>query len=247
VTGSAKNAPPARRMTSRWNCTTACQGAARAQDDVMVRARTQNSLNSIRGGPWSSRGFEHRAPDELNIGPAAGSLMVHSTGVSGLIPKSRLEAPDVDSINSRSCQKPQLQPVSDLGELTVGSRWTWCDVMRTSRAIISRNLRSVCSGPVPSVAQIWLVGFMQYDLAYFDHETCRLESVDNPFQAKVLPMSPVKTVTHVSGNEYCRSYAVSYAYTVAGRYRVQNSSPLAELWVSPDQTAIRVQNREFWS
>jgi putative transposase len=38
---------------------------------------------------------------------------------------------------------------------------------------------------------IWLVSFMHYDLGYFDHETCRLESVENPFQAKVLPMSPV--------------------------------------------------------
>ncbi len=39
--------------------------------------------------------------------------------------------------------------------------------------------------------KIWLVSFMQYDLEYFDHETCRLESIDNPFQTKVLPMSPV--------------------------------------------------------
>jgi len=39
--------------------------------------------------------------------------------------------------------------------------------------------------------RIWLANFMQYDLGYFDHETCSLESVDNPFQAKVLPMSPV--------------------------------------------------------
>jgi hypothetical protein len=30
-----------------------------------------------------------------------------------------------------------------------------------------------------------------YDLGFFDHETCRLESVDNPFEPKVLPMSPV--------------------------------------------------------
>ena len=34
--------------------------------------------------------------------------------------------------------------------------------------------------------------FMQYDLGFFDHETCRLESVENPFRAKVLPMSPNK-------------------------------------------------------
>ena len=30
---------------------------------------------------------------------------------------------------------------------------------------------------------------MQYDLGYFDDETCRLEPIDNPFGPKVLPMS----------------------------------------------------------
>jgi putative transposase len=38
--------------------------------------------------------------------------------------------------------------------------------------------------------QIWLVSFMEYDLGYFDDETCRLEPLDNPFGPKVLPMSP---------------------------------------------------------
>ncbi len=39
--------------------------------------------------------------------------------------------------------------------------------------------------------QIWLVSFMDYDLGYFDHETCRPEPLDNPFGPKVSPMSPV--------------------------------------------------------
>jgi putative transposase len=38
--------------------------------------------------------------------------------------------------------------------------------------------------------KIWLVSFMHYDLGYFDHETCRLESAHSPFVEKVLPMSP---------------------------------------------------------
>jgi putative transposase len=38
---------------------------------------------------------------------------------------------------------------------------------------------------------IWLVSFMRFDLGFFDHETCRIESAANPFAAKVLPMSPV--------------------------------------------------------
>lgn len=38
--------------------------------------------------------------------------------------------------------------------------------------------------------QVWLVSFMGYYLGYFDDETCRLEPIENPFSAKVLPMSP---------------------------------------------------------
>ena len=38
--------------------------------------------------------------------------------------------------------------------------------------------------------RIWLVSFMDYDLGYFDDETCRLEPLANPFGPKLLPMSP---------------------------------------------------------
>lgn len=38
---------------------------------------------------------------------------------------------------------------------------------------------------------IWLVSFMNYDLGYFDEQTCKLEPLENPFGAKVLPMSSV--------------------------------------------------------
>ncbi len=46
---------------------------------------------------------------------------------------------------------------------------------------------------------IWLVSFMDYDLGYFDLETRVLEPLDNPFGPRLLPMSPVRCVTHVSG------------------------------------------------
>jgi putative transposase len=42
--------------------------------------------------------------------------------------------------------------------------------------------------------KIWLVSFMEFDLGYFDEDTCRVEPIDNPFAAKVLPMSPVWTI-----------------------------------------------------
>jgi len=57
------------------------------------------------------------------------------------------------------------------------------------------NLSGVFAGQRVGVKQveekIWLVSFMRYDLGFFDHETCRIESAENPFAAKLLPMSPV--------------------------------------------------------
>ena len=56
------------------------------------------------------------------------------------------------------------------------------------------NLSQVFAGQAVGVKQVseqvWLVSFMDYDLGYFDDETCRLEPIDNPFGPKVLPMSP---------------------------------------------------------
>src|SRR5689334_1835373 len=56
------------------------------------------------------------------------------------------------------------------------------------------NLSTVFAGQNVGIKQIteeiWLVSFMDYDLGYFDHETCRLEPLDNPFGPKVLPMRP---------------------------------------------------------
>jgi putative transposase len=56
------------------------------------------------------------------------------------------------------------------------------------------NLSTVFAGQKVGVSQvgehIWLVSFMDYDLGYFDDETCRLEPIGNPFWRKVLPMCP---------------------------------------------------------
>ena len=40
---------------------------------------------------------------------------------------------------------------------------------------------------------------MDYDLRYFDLEMRVLEPLENPFGPKVLPMSSVRSVTHVPG------------------------------------------------
>jgi putative transposase len=54
------------------------------------------------------------------------------------------------------------------------------------------NLSYVFAGQSVGVTQVgertWLVTFMQYDLGYFDDETCRLEPIENLFGPKVLPL-----------------------------------------------------------
>ncbi len=54
------------------------------------------------------------------------------------------------------------------------------------------NFSHVFAGQKVGVTQvgerIWLVTFMQYDLGYFDDETCRLEPIENPFGPKLLPI-----------------------------------------------------------
>ena len=56
------------------------------------------------------------------------------------------------------------------------------------------NLSHALAGQNVGVTQVgdrvWLVSFMQYDLGYFDDEAIRVEPIENPFGAKVLPMSP---------------------------------------------------------
>lgn len=46
---------------------------------------------------------------------------------------------------------------------------------------------------------IWLVSFLAYDLGYIDLEQKTLQTIDNPFGTRLLPMSWEQSVAHVSG------------------------------------------------
>ncbi len=71
-------------------------------------------------------------------------------------------------------------------------------ITKCGRLCLNRNkinITSVLAGQNVGITQtddkIWLVSFMNYDLGYFDEDAKRLEPIDNPFGAKVLPMSQV--------------------------------------------------------
>ena len=93
---------------------------------------------------------------------------------------------------------PSPRPYRGIGELTYPLHDRTITVTRCGRLCIGKrkiNFSTVFAGQNVGIKevsdQIWLVSFMQYDLGFFDHETCRLEPAANPFEAKVLPMSPV--------------------------------------------------------
>lgn len=57
------------------------------------------------------------------------------------------------------------------------------------------NVSTVFAGQNVGITQvddkIWLVSFMDFDIGYFDIDTCRLEPTKNPFLVNLLPMSPI--------------------------------------------------------
>jgi putative transposase len=57
------------------------------------------------------------------------------------------------------------------------------------------NLSTVFAGQNVGIKEVdekvWLISFMHYDLGFFDHESNRFDCAQNPFAAKVLPMSSV--------------------------------------------------------
>src|SRR6476619_3005724 len=94
--------------------------------------------------------------------------------------------------------RPSPRPYRGLGELEYPFHDRTVTVTHCGRICLGKrkiNLSTVFAGQNVGIKEvsdkIWLVTFMHYDLGFFDHEVCRLEPVDNPFEPKVLPMSPV--------------------------------------------------------
>jgi putative transposase len=94
--------------------------------------------------------------------------------------------------------KPSGRPYRGLPELDYPLHDQTITVTACGRICLQSkkiNLSQVFAGQRVGVKEeddkIWLVSFMDYDIGYFDLETCRVEPLDNPFGPKVLTMSPV--------------------------------------------------------
>ena len=88
---------------------------------------------------------------------------------------------------------PSTRPYRGLPELDYPFHDQTLTVTTCGRICFNRqkiNLGTVFAGQSVGIKQvseqIWLVSLMDYDLGYFDHETCRLEPIENPFGPRVL-------------------------------------------------------------
>ena len=95
---------------------------------------------------------------------------------------------------------PSARPYRGLSELDYPFHDRTITVTHCGRICLGKrkiNLRQALAGQNVGIKEvsdrIWLVTFMHYDLGFFDHETCRLERIADPFEPKVL------TVTYVTG------------------------------------------------
>jgi len=90
-----------------------------------------------------------------------------------------------------------VRPYQGLSELEYPFHDRTVTVTTCGRICMGRrkiNLSIVFAGQNVGIREvadrIWLVSFMNYDLGFFDQECGRVTSAENPFDAKVLPMSP---------------------------------------------------------
>lgn len=88
---------------------------------------------------------------------------------------------------------PSTRPYTGLPDLDYPFHDKIVTVTTCGRICFNRrkiNLSTVFAGQSVGIKQvseeIWLVSFMDYDLGYFDHQTCRLEPIENPFGPKLL-------------------------------------------------------------
>jgi putative transposase len=92
---------------------------------------------------------------------------------------------------------PSPRPYRGLGELAYPFHDRTITVTHCGRICMDKrkiHLSTALAGQNVGIKEIsdrlWQVTFMTYDLGFFDHQDGRVESALNPFEAKVLPMSP---------------------------------------------------------
>src|ERR1700758_3105006 len=158
------------------------------------------AIERIKPGPPQQNGRHERMHLTLKneaTKPASKNFLQQQARFDQFITTFNQERPH-EALNMRypaELYSPSPRPYSGLPELEYPFHDRTITVTRCGRICMGPlkiNLSQAFAGQRVGVKQvqekIWLVSFMRYDLGFFDHETCRIESAQNPFAAKVLPM-----------------------------------------------------------
>jgi putative transposase len=101
----------------------------------------------------------------------------------------------LDMKSPSECYRPSPRSYCGLPDLEYPFHDKTIMVTGCGRICLNRkkiNLSVVFAGQKVGIKQVddklWLASFMTYDLGYFDEDACRLEPIENPFAARVLPM-----------------------------------------------------------
>ena len=118
--------------------------------------------------------------------PAAHNVLQQQMRFDTFVDRFNRERPHqaLDMATPASCYKPSARPYQGLEELDYPA----ASAISGARSISVRCMRDRKWVLKQTAEHIWLVTFMDYDLGYFDDETCRLEPIENPFGPKVLAL-----------------------------------------------------------
>jgi putative transposase len=129
--------------------------------------------------------------------PAANNFLQQQARFDDFIDYYNKDRPHqaLDMSVPEECYAPSSRLYQGLDELDYPFHDRTITVTQCGRICFNQkkiNFSTVFAGQNVGVKQIseeiWLVSFMHYDLGFFDLDSCRIEPVENPFSAKVLPM-----------------------------------------------------------
>ena len=142
----------------------------------------------------------HRTLKQATTRPAAQNLLQQQALFDQFVQEYNFERPHqaLDMKRPGDLYQPSPRPYRGLPDVQYPLHDHTVTVSACGRicfACKKINLSQVFAGQKVGIKEeedgIWQVSFMDYEIGYFDLDTCRVEPVDNPFGAKVLTMCSV--------------------------------------------------------
>ena len=142
----------------------------------------------------------HRTLKQATARPAAQNLLQQQAVFDRFQHDFNFERPHqaLDMKRPGDLYTPSAHPYHGLPDIEYPLHERSVIVTQCGRICIGRkkiNLSTVFAGQKVGVREeedgIWQVSFMDYEIGYFDLDSCRIEPVANPFGPKVLTMCPV--------------------------------------------------------